>query len=267
MTSQRYQRIGIKQTIRVEWLQKTVNLLRAGLDTKQIRQELHEFLAERKGDGFEGQRSDQTRTFAIANLMRVWVTPEPELMSFRDTALALLPEQPSMNLAIHWAMISAAYPFWFNIARQTGRLLNLQSQVTHKQILQRLKEHYGDRTTIAREAQRVIRAFVAWGVLIDTDNGMGCYGQGNRSAITDTRVASLMLEAALLASPGGQAALGVLLNNPAWFPFELPILSGEAIVQATDRLEVNRYGLDDELLALKNLDRRTLASGASGYRQ
>ena len=54
----RYEAIGIKQAIRFEWMQKAANLLLAGLDTKTIRQELHEFLAERKGSGSDGDRGE-----------------------------------------------------------------------------------------------------------------------------------------------------------------------------------------------------------------
>ena len=115
----RHEAIGIKQAIRFEWMQKAANLLLAGLDAKTIRQELHEFLADRKGNGSEGERSDQTRTFVVNNLMKIWVSPDPELIPFRDASLAFLREQPSMSLAIHWGMISAVYPFWFNVARQT----------------------------------------------------------------------------------------------------------------------------------------------------
>ena len=146
----RHDIIGIKQVLRYEWLQKTANLMLAGLDAKLIRQELHEFLAKRKGDGSEGERSDQTRTFVVNNLMKIWVSPDHELVAFRNACLASLGEYPAMGLALHWAMISAAYPFWFNLARQTGRLLNLQQQVTQAQIINRLKEHYGDRQTVSR---------------------------------------------------------------------------------------------------------------------
>ena len=119
----RHETIGIKQAIRFEWMQKTASLLLAGLDAKTIRQELHEFLVDRKGNGSEGERSDQTRTFVVNNLMKIWGSPDSELIPFRDASLAFLRENPSMALAVHWGMISAVYPFWFNVARQTGRLL------------------------------------------------------------------------------------------------------------------------------------------------
>lgn len=246
----RHEAIGIKQAIRFEWMQKAANLLLAGLDAKTIRQELHEFLVDRKGNGSEGERSDQTRTFVVDNLMKTWVSPDPVLVPFRDAALAFLRKHPSMGLVVHWGMISAVYSFWFNVARQTGRLLALQDQVTHRQIVNRLKEQYGDRQAVSRCAQYVIRSFVAWGTLKDSA-AKGCYEKSAPVTIADTNLAILILESALMATPEAKGALGLLLNNPAFFPFQLPVMTGDFVSQRSDRIDVIRYGLDNELLELK----------------
>lgn len=246
----RHETIGIKQVIFLEWMQKAANLLLVGLDVKTIRQELHEFLAGRKVNGSDSERSDQTRTFAVNNLMRTWISPEPDLTLFRDASLAFLKEHPSMTMAVHWGMISAAYPFWFNVARQTGRLLALQDKVTQNQIIYRLKEQYGDRQTISRYAKYIIRSFVAWGVLKDSAT-KGCYEKSASLGIADINMVILMLETALLAVPEAKGELGVLLNNPAFFPFQLPIITGDTVLQRSGRIDVVRYGLDDNLLKLK----------------
>lgn len=250
MIGKRHEAIGIKQAIRFEWMQKAANLLLAELDTKTIRQELHEFLADRKGNGSEGERSDQTRTFVVNNLMKIWVSPGPELIPFRNASLTFLRENPSMGLAVHWGMISAAYPFWFNVARQTGRLLALQDQVTQTQIINRLKEQYGDRQTIFRYGRYVLRSFVAWGALKDSE-AKGCYEKASPVRIAEP-LAILMFESALLATPEANGALGLLLNNPAFFPFLLPVMTGDFVSQRSGRIDVVRYGLDDELLKLKD---------------
>ncbi len=248
--SKRHETIGIKQTIRLEWMQKTTNLLLAGLDGKCIRQALHEFLADRKGDGSEGERSDKTRTFVVNNLMKIWVSPDPELIPFRDASLAFLRERPTMALAIHWGIISAVYPFWFNVARQTGRLLALQDQVTQTQIINRLKEQYGDRQTVSRYARYVVRSFVAWGVLKDSES-KGCYEKATPVSITEPHLAILLFESALLASPEAKGSLRLLLNNPACFPFHIPVITGDFVSRHSERIDVIRYGLDEELLKLK----------------
>ena len=246
----RHEAIGIKQAIRFEWIQKVANLQLAGLDAKTIRQELHEFLADRKGNGAEGKRSDKTRTFVVNNLMKIWVSPDPELIPFRDASLVFLREHASMAMAVHWGMISAVYPFWFNVARQTGRLLALQDQVTQTQIINRLKEQYGDRQTVSRYARFVIRSFVAWGALKDSE-AKGCYEKAVPVSIADANLGIQMFESALLATPEAKGALGLLLNNPAFFPFHLPVMTGDFVSQRSDRIDVVRYGLDDELLKLK----------------
>jgi hypothetical protein len=246
----RHEAIGIKQAIRFEWMQKAANLLLSGLDAHAIRQELHEFLADRKGNGSEGERSDQTRTFVVNNLMTIWVSPAYELIPFRDASLAFLRENPSMALAVHWGMISAVYPFWFNVARQTGRLLALQDQVTQPQIIYRLKEQYGDRQTVSRYARFVIRSFVAWGTLKDSE-AKGCYEKAEPVSIAEPNLAILMFESALLATPDANGALRLLLNNPAFFPFQLPVITGDFVSLRSNRIDVVRYGLDDELLKLK----------------
>lgn len=246
----RHEAIGIKQAIRLEWMQKTANLLMAGLDAKTVRQELHEFLSNRKGSGSEGERGDTSRTQVVNMLMKIWVTPEIELLPFRDAALAFLQQNPSMSQPIHWAVISAAYPFWFSVARQVGRLLALQNQVTQSQIFSRLKEQYGDRQTVSRYARYVIRSLVSWRVLRDSE-AKGCYEKATALSIVNPDVAILMLESALHSTPESKGAMGLLLNNPAFFPFQLPMMTGAFVSQRCDRIEVVRYGLDDDMLNLQ----------------
>lgn len=219
--AKRHEALGIKQVIRFDWMQKAANLLLAGLDAKTIRQELHEFLADRKGNGSAGERSDQTRTFVVNNLMNIWVSPAPELVPFRDASLEFLRKNPSMALAAHWGMISAVYPFWFNVARQTGRLLALQDQATQTQIINRLKEQYGDRQTVSRYAQFVIRSFVAWGALKDSE-AKGCYEKAVPVSIAEPNLAILMIESGTPGHSGGQECIGAAPKQPGILPIPTP---------------------------------------------
>ena len=42
-----------------------------------------------------------------------------------------------------------------------------------------------------------------------------------------------------------------LVANPTLFPFQLPVMTGDFISHACERLKVVRYGMDDEMLELK----------------
>lgn len=251
----RHETIGIKQVIRFEWMQKAANLLLAGLEVSSIRKELHEYIAVQKAGSTELEKSCKTRTFAVNNLMNIWITPDPELVQFRDATLEMLGKNQSVAMAIHWAMISAAYPFWFNVAMQTGRLLSLQEHVSQRQIIYRVREQYGDRETVSRYARYVIRSFVAWGCLRETGE-KGCYNKGIVTCIDDTYLTSLLLESTILASGIAKGALVMLLSSPSFFPFSLPYLSGESLSRQNRRVAVERYGLDEELLTLNQQNYR-----------
>ncbi len=118
----------------------------------------------------------KNKTYGMAiSILSSWFSPDKELMPFRDSAAALARGLPEKEwLALHWAVISASYPFWFNVAKQVGRLLNLQDSVTQSQIFNRIKEQYGDRESVARNARYTVRSFIAWGVLLESEK-KGCY--------------------------------------------------------------------------------------------
>jgi hypothetical protein len=67
----------------------------------------------------------------------------------------------------------------------------------------------------------------------------------------DTDLAILMIESALLATPDAKSALGLLTNNPALFPFQIPTMTGDYVSQRCDRMDVVRHGLDEELVKLR----------------
>jgi len=146
---------------------------------------------------------------------------------------------------------SAAYPFWYRVATQVGRLLNLQDSITQNQIRLRCFEAMGERSTVERSARWVIRSFVAWGLLQDSET-KGCYEKTAKVEVTDRNLAIMMMESAQIATSEGKETVGLLLNNPAFFPFHLPAMTGEFVFQQSERIEIVRYGLDDELLKLKS---------------
>lgn len=246
----RHEKIGIKQVIRLEWMDHVLNMLLAGMEPEAIRTELKDYLADKKQSGGTGERGEKTYLMAIGPLSS-WFDPEPELVDFRDHALMLASKiQQRHWLPLHWAILSAAYPFWFNVATQTGRLLNLQEQVTQRQIFNRLKEQYGDRETVSRNARYAIRSFVAWGILKDT-RSKGSYEKSDTLLIQDKDLVILLLEAALHATPEGKGAWSLLINSPSFFPFHLPMLTGDFIAKSASGIDVIRHGLDYELLKLR----------------
>jgi len=248
--SERHDTIGIKQVIRYEWMEKISSMLLAGMDEKTIRKELNDYLLVHRGSGSEEQRSENTCKFVVNILMKIWVSPDPEIMPLRDSALSMLSKYPSQALAIHWAMISAAYPFWFNVALHIGRLLNLQEIVTHQQIINRLKEQYGDRQTVSRYARYVIRSLVVWDVLMDSEC-KGCYERTKPFPMLEKDASVLLIESILYAMQEGKCSLKMITSSPALFPFQVPLITAGSILQKTNRINTIHYGVDEDYLELK----------------
>ena len=93
----------------------------------------------------------------------------------RNDALALLRGRSGRDrLPLRWGMCLATYPFFRDVATTTGRPLALQGRAALPQIVRRMAESLGgERSTLTRAGQRVVRSFADWGVLAESgDRGV-----------------------------------------------------------------------------------------------
>jgi hypothetical protein len=242
--------IGIKQVIRYEWMKHTVELLKSGLSKEDLRKELENYLADRKGNGKTGDRAEYTMSLAATVLMNIWVTPKPELVNFRDRLLKMTNHEKFAPVC-HWAMLSSAYPFWFNISYTFGSLFRLQKQIKKSQIMNRIYENLGERNTIERCSRYVIRSFVAWDLIRDKEKA-GYYEKGTVTAISDIDIAGILAETMLNAVPEERITVTSFLNCQAFFSFSFPSINGSQIVKANEHLCVEQFSVNDEYMSLKN---------------
>lgn len=241
--------IGLDRLVHLPWLARTAALVLAGNEPTAIKWLLQEELKS-------GFRSDNTQVRgsldkSITILLRVWVRTPPGLTALRDRGLELLRCLPlDEQLAVHWGMLAAVYPFWASVAAQTGRLLELQGAATAAHVQRRVREQYGERETVARRTRYVLRSYVAWGVLVETAE-KGIYRAAPRVELASPRLIAWLVEALLAARGHDTAPLQELLASPALFPFRLIQLRAAGLVAASPRLESIRHGLDEEWVAVR----------------
>lgn len=248
--AKRHNLIGIKQVVRLEWYDYALDLLLSGAGAEEVRYKLDDLISERNQSGGYGERGEQTYVKAVTQIMNTWVKPARELLPLRNDLADLMSKTSKQDRILgHWAMTSAAYPFWSKVAEQVGRLLNLQETITQSQIRSRCFERLGERTTIERSARRVVRTFIEWGVIEDAGT-RGNYRKGQSLEIADTKTLSLVFEALLHTIPQASSPLPNLKNCPALFPFKIPVATGDSLCYSNPRLQVHRYGLDEEVLML-----------------
>lgn len=245
----RTDQIGFSQRVRLEWLEKTANLVLAGNDKAAVNDALQELLKDKVSVGGQAERGNREKIITI--LLKTWLTVPSALEPLRVEGLELLKRVPRLDhLAIHWGMVMAVYPFWSGVAVQVGRLLRLQGSAAAAHVQRRVREQYGERETVSRAARRVLRSYLDWGVLLETGK-KGIYTAGRALAVEDSLLIAWLIEASLHARANGSAPLKDLLDSPSFFPFRIKPIHAESLVAASSRLDILRHGLDDDLVTLQ----------------
>jgi len=113
---------------------------------------------------------------------------------------------------------------------------------------------YGERETVFRATRRVLRSYIDWGVLGETGT-KGVYEQSSRLVVDDPGVKALLVEASLHARPEGSGLVKDLLESPALFPFRFAAAGDDDLMRSSPRLEIVRFGLDGDVVVLRNKGR------------
>ncbi len=131
-------------------------------------------------------------------------------------------------------------------AEATGRLLHLQGTAAAVQVQRRVREQLGERETVSRAARRILRAFVDWGALLETDD-KGIYRGASKRAVDDMPLGIWVIKAILVSRSEKPQSPSGLLRAPHLFPFDIaspPIRE----LEGCEAFEVTRHGLDHEVL-------------------
>ncbi len=219
MTAAERRIIGFDRKIALSWLDATADWAAQGLAPAAIRERLDRLL-----DGqVAGAGSHSARGKTMTVLLHVWVLAPPALAPLRDDGLALLQGCAGRHrLPVHWGMCLAAYPFFHDVAATTGRLLALQGRAALSQIVRRVNEVWGTRSTVTRAAQRVVRSFVDWGVLAETGE-RGIFAPAPKIAVHGGGIGAWLPEAGIAAAARAGHPLHSLAGHAAFYPFDLRV--------------------------------------------
>ena len=240
--------IGYNRTVKLRWLDEALDLFLAGMSDADIYEALRERLKDELSVGSTAQRGSREKTITL--LMKTWIRVPPPLQELREDGVRLLQGvRRSERLPLHWGMTMAAYPFWRVVADVTGRLFRLQGTAAPMQVQRRVKELLGEREAATRSARYVLRAFVDWGVIVDSARN-GEYSPVPPFSVTDSKLAVWLLEAAVVSTPGGVLEFRSLVNGPCLFPFQIGRLTPEQLPES-GRLEVVRHSLEETVVCVR----------------
>ncbi len=243
MTSRR-QTIGIDRRLDLEWLEAAGEMAASGVTDTEFRQRLWTLLEGQVG----GSTVHSGRGKTVTVLRRIWSQVPVSARSLHRRALQLLPGVPPADrLAVHWAMVLGTYPFAADLADGIGRLLALQGDFNLAQLTRRLIATWGERSTLVRAAQRLVRSMIQWGVLRDADDP-GVYLAAATRRPASGAVSELLIEAVLLAIEPRSLPVDQAIRHPAFFPFALQTRAYE--LRRAKQFEVHRSGAAVDVVAL-----------------
>jgi len=238
--------IGFDRKIQLDWLDATADWAAQGLSVVDIRERLEQLL-EGKVAG-TGPHSARGKTMTV--LLHIWVLVPDALVPLRDDGFSLLRDRSGRDrLPLHWGMCMATYPFFRDVAATTGRLLSLQGTVALSQVVRRMTESWGERSTLIRATQRLVRSFVEWGVLVETDE-RGIFASAPKFTVAHGNgLGPWLLEAGISNCERQARPFRSLVGAASFFPLNLKLSPRDVV--SSPRLEVYRQGLDEDVVMLK----------------
>lgn len=236
--------IRIDRRIDLEWLDTVASAVAAGQTEKEIREKLFAML---DGEVSGGQKNGSSCHKTVGILAQIWLKVHKPAVPLQGRAVELFPNaEPKERLALHWAMLIANYPFFTELTRHIGRLLKLQGDFAVAQLQQRMRESWGERSTLRIAVQRVVACLRQWGILADTAE-KGIYKANPVIQLSDA-LSALLLESLLIDKGEGTMQSSQLLNHPSLFPFELGLQPHQ--LRQSPVFQVHRQGLDLDMVEL-----------------
>jgi len=149
--------VGLSRSIKLEWLNKTAELVLEGKEETQIKDELNEYLS------FEIKSPTNLRKTREI-LMTIWVRTPDKLAALKKQALEAYQDEKSNKLAIHWSLMLVAYPVFSDVCALIGKLTNIQETFAASWLKEKLFEAWGERTTLFHSSDKILTNTKAnWG--------------------------------------------------------------------------------------------------------
>lgn len=202
--------VGLSRSIKLEWLNKTVELLLEGKDEIQIKEELNEYLS------FEIKSPTNLRKTREI-LMNIWVKTPQELSALKQQALEAYKDEKSNKLALHWSMMLVAYPVFSDVCALIGKLTNIQDTFTTSWLKEKLFEMWGERTTLFHSSDKILQTLKLIGAI--ENEKVGVY-RIKKYPVTDVKTIQVLLLAILHLRERAYYEIAVLSSVPQAFSFE-----------------------------------------------
>lgn len=222
--------IGLSRNLKLQWLNKVVELVSQELTEKEIKTQLNEYL------GFEIESAINIRKTREI-LMNIWVYENEHTAKIRATALELIHAYPEYAMQIHWCMMLAAYPVFVDMCKLIGKMSEFQDEITLAQLKQKLFDEWGERTTLFHSIDKLMATLKAIDAL--ACNKPGKY-YVNKHKVSNPKVVAFMVYTMMNVDDSGYYTFADINASVYLFPFEYK-MEKESLLE-DKRFSLNTFG-------------------------
>lgn len=222
--------IGLSRNLKLQWLNKVVELVLEDLTESEIKEQLNEYLS------FEiNSPTNRKKTRGI--LMNIWVHENDYSVRLKEQALSLIQSNPEYGTVIHWCMMLVAYPVFVDICKLIGKMSEFQDEITPAQLKQKLFDKWGERTTLFYSIDKILAT------LKDFD-AVACDKPGkyhiNKHKVDSPEIVSFMLYVVMLVDNSGYYSFVELRSSACLFPFDYQV--DKEYLLGDERFVMNNFG-------------------------
>ena len=223
--------VGLSRAIKMEWLNKTVDLVNEGMAPENIKEALNDYI------GFDIKSPDNIRK-SREILMNAWVYPfEDEVAnSIREQAVEALKNGNKDKLALHWCMLLLCYPVFVDVTGMIGKISSMQDSFSLAWLKEKMFEEWGERATLFHSLDKIMQTLRQIGC-VDSKNGV--YTIRHYEIMGDT-TKTIILKTILALKMQAYYEPSELVRVPQMLPFDYTIDS--ELIFGNKNFEIGNFG-------------------------
>lgn len=202
--------VGLSRNLKLQWLNKVVELVLEGHTEQEIKDQLNEYLS------FEIESPTNLRKTREI-LMNIWVYDNELANKIKSSALQLIKAYPEYDLMIHWCMMMIAYPVFVDMCKLIGKMSEFQDEITLGQLKQKLFDEWGERTTLFHSIDKLVATLKALDVMVCDKPGKYHI---KTHKVSNPKVVAFMVYAMMIVDDSGYYTFTDINSSTYLFPFE-----------------------------------------------
>ena len=223
--------VGFLCPLKLEWLNKTVNLVIEGMSPENIKEALNDYIS------FELKSPDNIRK-TREMLMNLWVYPfeDEKANQIRQRSIEIIKEGMADSTVFHWCMLLIYYPVYSDVAGMIGKILNMQDTFSITWLKGKMAEQWGERATLLRSVEKVMQTMKEMRIAT-SDKGIYTI---NRIAVSDEREIKIIIKTILALKMRAYYEPSELSKVAQMFPFEYTVDS--ELIFGNQNFEIGNFG-------------------------